>query len=64
LQLADGRLTWSADQTARLWPLEPQLLAWADAYIARLYPLSPEEACSYYLQPYETCTALRVSSQN
>jgi hypothetical protein len=40
--------------------LEKNLLAWADEYIERLYPLSPAESCSYYLEPDETCAALKA----
>jgi WD40 repeat protein len=61
LQLVDSRLlAWSNDKTARLWPFEKSLFAWADEYIERLYPLSPAESCSYYLEPDETCAALRA----
>lgn len=53
----------SSDNTARLWPLERSLLAWADEYIGRLYPLTPAEACSYYLERDETCTALSAPAK-
>ena len=51
-RLADGRLlTWSDDQTARLWPgTTTQLIKWADKVIERIEPLSPEDRQRFYLK--------------
>jgi len=56
LELADVHLMiWSNDNTARLWPLERDLVAWADRLIADLKPLSLGERCRYYLEPADKC---------